>query len=239
MKTTAKPTKSQPPKSKKPALAPEPDPEIAPGFPNSLTELLANLGTLATSWQKLADTKEEDLPKCTSRAQLLNSAEKISKAVTHTQAFTVALEKCASHYDSAKDPKGVVAAGNARLFLDFLDEAIAKVIPGFISLLEHRAGRTENADLLRLGINNVIGDGTDAVQLIRRYHELFPKADLLSDGTVGSSNSIDQFAREIYSRMDDLDTLADEFPAHMRTAAVEMDSWPMLQSRDHDNSERF
>ena len=221
MKTTPESTKSKP-KPKK--STPAPDPEIEPGFPKPLSDLLDNLGSLAAAWQKLAEIKDEDLPAWIDKDLLFTSVEKINKAVAHTHGFTVALEQCATHYDSAKDPKSLVAADNARLYLNFLDEAIAKVIPGFISLLEHRAGRTENADLLRLGINNVIGDGTDAVQLIRRYQELFPKADLLSDGTVGSSNSIDQFAREIYSRMDDLDTLADEYPAHMRTAAVEMDS---------------
>ena len=239
MKTTTESTKSKTPKSKKPAPAPEPDPEIAPGFPESLTDLLDNLGTLAASWQKLADIKDEDLPPCINRDLLLTSAEKINKAVAHTQAFTVAMEQCAAHYASAKDPKSMVAAGNAEIFLNFLDESIARVIPCFIDLLVHRAARTKNTDLLRLGINNAIGQGDNAVQFIRRYQELFPKADLLSDGTVGAGNFIDEYAREIYSRMDDLDALADEYPAHMRTAAVVMNAWPMLQFRDHDNRDRF
>jgi len=239
MKTTTKPNKSQKLKSKSKNIAPDPGPEVAPGFPESLTDLLDNLGTLAASWQKLADIKDEDLPPCIIRDLLLTSADKINKVVAHTQAFTIAMEQCATHYASAKDPKGMAAADNAEIFLNFLDESIAKVIPCFTDLLVHRAARTKNADLLRLGINNAIGQGDIAVPFIRRYQELFPKADLLSDGTVGTGNFIDLYAREAYARMDELDTLADEYPDHMRTAAVDMNAWPMLQFRDHDNRERF
>ena len=232
MKTTTEPNKSTPHKSKPKKPAPHP-------LPAPLAELLTNLANLTVAWEKLADVKEDELPSLVDRNLLVNGAEKIGKAIRHFHAFIMALEGCATHYETAKEPKAVVAAGQSMAFLGVLDEIIAKIVPQFIALLNHRAPNSTNFDLLRLAMSTANGNGDDAVKYIRRFEKIFPDADKEDDNIVGDENPVGDFAWEIYSRLFDMNALADEFPAHMRTVAVQMNAWPMLQFPGRDNRERF
>ena len=84
-----------------------------------------------------------------------------------------------------------------------------------------------------------IGDGVEAAGLVRRYQKLFPEDAPVVNGEVEETSPADAFAWDAYQRMEELDKLANEFPAHIRRVARLMHGWPMLCRRHTNNRRRF
>jgi hypothetical protein len=122
---------------------------------------------------------------------------------------------------------------------DQLDFALALIYRNLGYVISWRGRHTHNLDLFCEAIQMATGDGARAAQLIRRYQELHPEDGRNEDGTAEPQNFPDSFAWDTYQRVEELDRLADEFPAHVATAAVQMHGWPMLRQRHHDNRARF
>jgi hypothetical protein len=120
--------------------------------------------------------------------------------------------------------------------LDFALALILRQLPG---LVRFRAKRTKCSDLICDATFHAIGNGAEAVQLVRRWQKEFPEDGHNEDGSVADGSFPDSFAWDVYQRVEALDKLADEFPDLVRTAARSMHAWPMLVHRHTNNEKRF
>jgi hypothetical protein len=101
-----------------------------------------------------------------------------------------------------------------------------------------RADSTRFPDLLIDVVHQQMGDGSDALHLMQRYHALFGDGTE-PNGDVGSETLPDCFAWDTYLRVCDLAKLAEHFPKHIRHSARDMHGWPMIVSHHLDITPEF
>ena len=97
-----------------------------------------------------------------------------------------------------------------------------------------RAENTRSSDLLVDVAMMAKGNGTDALHLMRRYHELFGPEDPREPGSLP-----DFFAWETYERVSALNEIGDEFPEQCKHSARQMHGWPMINSQHIDPAPRL
>jgi hypothetical protein len=101
-----------------------------------------------------------------------------------------------------------------------------------------RAETTQFPDLLVDAIGDRMGDGSDALHLMRRYHELEgDETDI--GGETAPETFPDSFAWDTYLRVSALANLAERFPKHIRHSARYMHGWPMIVSHHLDGRHEF
>ncbi|MEK7675156.1 MAG: hypothetical protein AAB676_04885 [Verrucomicrobiota bacterium] len=127
----------------------------------------------------------------------------------------------------------------AAAVLEQLHLAMAFIFRRITPFVMAHAGFSKNCDLLCEAIGHAIGDGHEAVNLIDRYQTLFPDDGREADATMQPESWPDQFAWDAYQRIDQLDGLADRYPEHLKTAARQMNAWPMLRYRHTESRARF
>lgn len=117
---------------------------------------------------------------------------------------------------------------------DNYDLAFTRFLSFCRVVARQRAEKTRSLDLLVDVAMMAQGDGTDALHLMRRYHELFGPEDPHEPESLP-----DSFAWETYGRVSALNEIADEFPEHCKHSARHMHGWPMIVSRHIDPNARL
>lgn len=108
-------------------------------------------------------------------------------------------------------------------------------------LAAFRRGRAETThfpDLLIDVVGEHMGDGPDALRLMRRYHALFGDGTE-PNGDVTPETFPDMFAWDTYLRVCALAELAEHYPEHIRHSARQMHGWPMIVSHHVDGAHEF
>ena len=110
---------------------------------------------------------------------------------------------------------------------------------GMLGLLTYqRAIKTRCSFLLTTAIDMQLGNGSQMLELMRRYHALCPE-DACQDGDPPEDSYPDLFAWETYERVVALGNLAGEFPKLMRHSARKMHGWPMIVTQHLDHTAEF
>jgi hypothetical protein len=122
--------------------------------------------------------------------------------------------------------------------LEQLDFALALIQRQFHTLIRFRCRSTKSADLLVDTVSPMLS-GKEAANLIRRYQKEFPDDGCDDNGTLVDGGFPEMFARDTYQRVEELDRLVDDFPDHVKLAALQMHGWPMLARRHTNNKKRF
>jgi hypothetical protein len=108
----------------------------------------------------------------------------------------------------------------------------------FAVLRRVRAETTRFHDLLCDVVVERMGDGPDALRLMRRYHALFGD-ETGKDGEVVPETFPDTFAWDTYLRVSALAEQAEQYPKHIRHSARAMHGWPMIVSHHLDGTHEF
>jgi hypothetical protein len=135
-----------------------------------------------------------------------------------------------------KDPAKVT---EHERILQQLDFALALVLRRLPSIAQFRARSSKDPDLMCEVVCGMAGHGPETARLVRRYMKEFTEEIRNSDGSLEEGDIIDDFAWDVYERVEALDRFADEFPEHVRLAARYMHGWPMLVHRHTANKKRF
>jgi hypothetical protein len=117
---------------------------------------------------------------------------------------------------------------------DNCDFAFARFLSFCRVAARQRAEKTRSLDLLVDVAMMAQGDGTAALHLIRRYHQLFGPEDSREPESFP-----DSFAWETYELVSALNEIADEFPEHCKHSARQMHGWPMIVSQHIDPAARL
>ncbi len=206
-------------------------------LPEDLRKFMEDVSRIADAWAKLAEssTAGEPSPLWSHGLFVGSWLEKVTAAIEAFSVVTRVAERIAKHGEKS-DP---VYARHAKLLLENFDSALARIYGELSAMVMARAHFTHNSELMLEATSGAKGNGPLAAQLIRRYEELFPEDSRQPDGTILSESFPDLFAWDTYLRVSELDAFADEFPDHVRTAAIQMRAWPMLHYPHHDNRVRF
>jgi len=105
----------------------------------------------------------------------------------------------------------------------------------------YRRGRAEKTlfpDLLCDTVGERMGDGPDALHLLRRYHALFGEGTSKDDEVLPETFP-DAFTWDTYQRVCALTELAEKYPKHLRHCAKHMPGWPMIVSHHLDCTQEF
>ena len=124
------------------------------------------------------------------------------------------------------------------LVRDNVDHELNRCCRVLASFRRGRAETTHFPDLLIDVVHQQMGDGSDALHLMRRYHALCGDGTE-PNGEVDSETFPDYFAWETYERTSALVELAKHFPKHIRHSARQMNGWPMIVSYHLDVTHEF
>jgi hypothetical protein len=120
-----------------------------------------------------------------------------------------------------------------------LDWSVAMIRQELVSILHGRAFLTRNDDLLLDLLHAEIGNGSNAVDMLRRIQLNFSHVDGLPDGQLDGENTMASFAWDTYQRVALLDQLVDDFPQYLRPVARQMHAWPILRHPHASGDARF
>ena len=139
--------------------------------------------------------------------------------------------------DANQHPEGSEQRDLAQV-RDEVDDLLTRCSRQLAGITRLRAETTWWVDLMVDVIADRMGDGADALHLMRRYHALFGD-EKGSDGETPSETFPDMFAWDTYQRVSNLTALAEQFPKHIRHGARAMHGWPMIVSRHLDCTHEF
>lgn len=137
-----------------------------------------------------------------------------------------------------KDEKSVAMHAAVKRIQDQLDFALALILRN-IGFMMRRADETNCPDLLCEVLCKMALGNVDAPHLVRRWQMKFAEDERNEDGSIIAGSFPEEFAWDVYQRVEALDKLADEFPDHIRRAAQRMHGWPTLMHRHTNNRRRF
>jgi hypothetical protein len=139
--------------------------------------------------------------------------------------------------DAKQHPEGSEERELAQV-RDHVDDALNRCCRWLDVFRRARAETTRCEDLLIDECSQRMGDGHDALHLMRRYHELSAEETGDNDGAVPDTFP-DAFAWDTYVRVSALAELAEEFPKCIRHSARQMHGWPMIVSHHLDGRHEF
>jgi hypothetical protein len=168
----------------------------------------------------------------------------IAAIMEHLDAATEALELAAAlarRLDWVGDAESHPNGSHERklgAIRDRIDWALGTHLGEIQAIARIRAESSRSSDLLYPVALAKLGDGEDALHLIRRIHKVFAdEGDPSIDP--GPESLPDFFAWDVYLRVSALADLAKEFPLHVQHSARLMHGWPMIVSHQVDHTIEF
>ena len=158
--------------------------------------------------------------------------QRLREAMHFVEQVTNIAQDLDAHGAEEDHPEGSEERALARL-RDELDFAVCQLIRNVRLSARMRAETTRCSDLLVEMAINELGDGDEALHLMRRYHEL--RGDETdADGTTPPETMPDFFAWDTYLRVSALPDLVKQYPGHLQHSARNMHGWPMVVSHHLD-----
>ena len=137
-----------------------------------------------------------------------------------------------AHGAEEDHPEGSEERALARM-RDELDLAVCHLLRNVRLSARMRAETTRCSDLLINMALAEMGDGDEALHLMRRYHELHGD-ETFENGEIPSETLPSSFAWDTYLRVSALPELAEKYPRHLQHSARNMHGWPMIVSHHLD-----
>jgi len=187
---------------------------------------------ISYSWQKISKVTSEDITSWMKDEFLIQGPRQIVAGVHTFSTVFGALELAATggNYHPA-------TADYCKYQLNLLDLALSRVSDAITCLVDARADRTRNKELMFAAVRLAMGDGPRAAELVRECHKLFPDHHIDADGDMDDSFPA-RYADDTFDRVQALDALASEFAREVRQAAMNMPKWPCLESLKPDREDR-
>jgi hypothetical protein len=139
--------------------------------------------------------------------------------------------------DALQHPEGSEERELAQV-RDQVDDAMNRCCRHLGSYRNARAETSRWEDLLIDTVGQRMGDGMDALRLMRRYHALSGDGTE-PNGDVPPETFPDMFVWDTYARVSALAELVEKYPKHIRHSAREMHGWPMIISHHLDCRQEF
>jgi hypothetical protein len=134
--------------------------------------------------------------------------------------------------DAKKHPEGSEQRELAEV-RDQVDDVLNRCLRHVEVFRRARAETTHFEDLLCDVVCDRMGDGQDALRLMRRYHALSGDGTE-ANGDVTPETFPDMFAWDTYQRVSSLADLVEKYPKHIQHSARQMHGWPMIVSHHLD-----